>query len=75
VASALGRVGDLAATVLRRDMALSSLSIRLMHIMPSMDHSKAERELGWQPQPIHASIQRAVDWYRDHRDRLRTANA
>ncbi|MCW2519166.1 MAG: 3 beta-hydroxysteroid dehydrogenase/Delta 5--_4-isomerase [Mycobacterium sp.] len=75
VASALGRVGDLAATVLRRDMALSSLSIRLMHIMPPMDHGKAERELGWQPQPIHDSIQRAVDWYRDHRDRLHAADA
>jgi dihydroflavonol-4-reductase len=46
-----------------------------MHIMPPMDHGKAERELGWQPQPIHDSIQRAVDWYRDHRDRLHAADA
>ncbi len=71
--SAMGRVGDLAATVLRRDMELSTLSIRLMHIMSPMDHGKAARELGWQPEPIHDSIQRAADWYRDHRSRLRNS--
>ncbi|WP_284233563.1 NAD-dependent epimerase/dehydratase family protein [Mycobacterium antarcticum] len=69
VMSALGTVGDVAARVLRRDMELSSLSIRLMHVMPPMDHGKAERELGWQPQPIHESIERAVHWYREHRKR------
>jgi dihydroflavonol-4-reductase len=69
--SALGRVGDLAATVLRRDVALSSLSIRLMHIMSPMDHGKAERELGWQPEPVHDSIRRAAHWYREHRNRSR----
>ena len=63
----MGYVGDVAARVLRRDMRLSSLSVRLMHVMPPMDHGKAERELGWQPQPIQHSIRRAVDWYRDRR--------
>ena len=72
VMSAMGRVGDVVAAVLRRDMALSSLSIRLMHIMSPMDHGKAQRELGWEPAPIHQSIQRAADWYRDHRKRLRS---
>jgi dihydroflavonol-4-reductase len=57
-------VGDLAAAVSRRDMELSSLSIRLMHVMPPMDHGKAERELGWHPAPIHDSIERAAHWYR-----------
>ncbi|MDT5176541.1 MAG: hypothetical protein QOJ95_739 [Mycobacterium sp.] len=65
VMSALGRVGDLVAAVSRRDMELSSLSIRLMHVMPPMDHGKAERELGWHPAPIHDSIERAAHWYRD----------
>jgi dihydroflavonol-4-reductase len=46
---ALGFGGDVAATVLRRDMLLSTLSVRLMHIMSPMDHGKAERELGWHP--------------------------
>lgn len=67
--SALGRVGDVAASILKRDMELSSLSIRLMHVMPRMDHSKAQRELGWEPAPIQESIERAVHWYRDHYER------
>jgi dihydroflavonol-4-reductase len=70
---AMGYAGDLAARVLRRDMKLSSLSVRLMHVMPPMDHGKAERELGWRPEPIHASIRRAADWYREHRRRRKSA--
>ncbi|CDO31153.1 NAD-dependent epimerase/dehydratase family protein [Mycolicibacterium porcinum] len=61
---ALGFGGDVAATVLRRDMLLSRLSVRLMHIMSPMDHGKAERELGWHPEPIHHSIRKAVEFYR-----------
>ncbi|RAV04002.1 NAD-dependent epimerase/dehydratase family protein [Mycolicibacter senuensis] len=60
----LGFGGDVAATVLRRDMVLSRLSVRLMHIMSPMDHSKAERDLGWHPEPIHDSIRKAVQFYR-----------
>lgn len=65
----LGYVGDLAARVLRRDMELSTLSVRLMHIMSPMDHGKAERELGWTPAPVQESIGRAAQWYRDYRRR------
>jgi dihydroflavonol-4-reductase len=61
---ALGYCGDLAAKVLRRDMLLSTLSVRLLHIMSPMDHGKAERELGWTPSPIEDSIRRAVEFYR-----------
>jgi dihydroflavonol-4-reductase len=61
---ALGFGGDIAAKVLRRDMLLSTLSVRLMHIMSPMDHGKAERELGWHPSPIHDSIRGAVAFYR-----------
>jgi dihydroflavonol-4-reductase len=32
-----------------------------------MDHGKAERELGWHPEPVHDSIRRAVRWYRKNR--------
>jgi dihydroflavonol-4-reductase len=60
---ALGFGGDIAAKVLRRDMLLSTLSVRLMHIMSPMDHGKAERELGWQPEPIHDAIRRAAAFY------------
>ncbi len=38
-----------------------------MHIWPTLDHGKAERELGWQPEPIHDSIRRAAQFYRENR--------
>jgi len=60
---AAGFVGDAAARVLRRDVPLSTLMVRLMHIMSPMDHGKASRELGWQPQPIHDSVRKAVAFY------------
>lgn len=58
-----GRIGDVASKVLRRDMVLSTLAVRLMHIMTPLDHSKAERELGWRPNPIEDSIRGAVQFY------------
>jgi dihydroflavonol-4-reductase len=68
-----GSVGDAAALLLRRDSVLSRMSVRLMHIMPRLDHGKAERELGWQPEPIHDSLRRAAEFYRAHRRRRREA--
>lgn len=40
---------DLAQRALKRDMALTSVSVRLMHYMPPLDHTKASTELGWTP--------------------------
>ena len=65
----MGYAGDLARTALRRDSALSSSSVRLMHIWPTLDHGKATRELGWQPNPIHDAVRRAAQFYRDNRKR------
>jgi dihydroflavonol-4-reductase len=62
---AAGLLGDITSKVLRRDVPLSTLMIRLMHIMSPMDHSKASRELGWEPQPIHDSVRKAVAFYRE----------
>ena len=62
---AAGFVGDVASRLLRRDVPLSRLMVRLMHIMSPMDHGKASRELGWQPQPIHDSVRRAVMFYHE----------
>jgi dihydroflavonol-4-reductase len=45
----------------------------VMHVMSPMDHGKAERELGWRPEPVHDSIEKATHWYRDHRNRSPTA--
>lgn len=64
---AIGYAGDAVARLLRRDSRVSSLSVRLVHIMPPMDHGKAERELGWQPKPAHDSIRRAARFFRDTR--------
>ncbi len=64
---ALGRAGDLAARLTRRDLPLTTQSVRLMHIMSPMDHGKAERELGWRPAPVHESIRRAARFYREVR--------
>jgi dihydroflavonol-4-reductase len=60
---AMGYVGDAVRTTFRRDFQLTSRSVRLMHIWPRLDHGKAERELGWQPKPIHDSIRRAAQFY------------
>jgi dihydroflavonol-4-reductase len=65
VAYALAFWGDVAASVLRRNIRLSTLMVRLMHIMPPMDHGKASRELDWHPEPIHDAIGKAVRFYRD----------
>ncbi|MDT5017405.1 MAG: hypothetical protein QOD39_3565 [Mycobacterium sp.] len=64
---AMGYAGDVVRNVFRRDFQLTSRSVRLMHIWPTLDHSKAERELGWQPEPIHNSIRRAAQFYRKNR--------
>jgi dihydroflavonol-4-reductase len=64
---ALDYCGDLARTVLRRDLKLNSRSVRLLHIMSPMDHRKAERELGWYPAPVHDAIRRAAVFYTEQR--------
>ena len=64
---ALGYVGDALRALLRRDLKLCSLSVRLLHIMPPMDHGKAERELGWRPSPVHDAIRRAAVFYMEPR--------
>jgi dihydroflavonol-4-reductase len=47
-----------------RDILLTRLSVRLMHIMSPLRHGTAVRELGWQPKPVHDSIRRP-NFYRD----------
>ena len=59
----LGAVGDFFAALTGRDLVLTTQSVRLMHIMTAMDHSKAERQLGWQPEPVLDSIRKAALFY------------
>lgn len=67
---AIGAVGGVAAALTRRDLPLNPTTVRLMGIMAPMDHSKAVRELGWQPRDVHESIREAVEFFdRRRRDR------
>jgi probable F420-dependent oxidoreductase len=58
-----GFAADVASRILRRDLPMNSVSLRLSHIMPPMDHGKAMRELGWQPSPTPESIRKAARFY------------
>lgn len=60
---AVGRIVDLAARLLRRDLLMTTLAVRMMHVMTPLDHSKAERELGWHPEPIEDVVRRAMQFY------------
>jgi len=64
---AMGYAGDIVRVLFRRDFQLTSRSVRLMHIWPTLDHTKAERELGWQPTPVHESVRRAAKFFRENR--------
>ncbi|KUI04711.1 NAD-dependent epimerase/dehydratase family protein [Mycobacterium sp. IS-3022] len=52
-----------AGWLLRREMPINITGVRLLHIMPPADHSKATRELGWRPRPTAESIRRAARFY------------
>ncbi|MEX5636342.1 NAD-dependent epimerase/dehydratase family protein [Parafrankia sp. FMc2] len=63
VMKAVGRLGDVAGRVLRRDVVMTSVSVRLMHLMPPLDHGKATRELGWEPSPTPEAVRAAARFY------------
>jgi len=57
------RVNDLMARLLRRDLPFAYAGMRMAELMSPLDHSKAERELGWTPQPVEDSIRKAAIWF------------
>jgi dihydroflavonol-4-reductase len=65
VMSAAGYVGGAVGKLRGKDTKLTALNVRLMHIMTPLDHSKAVRELGWQPRPTPESIVAAAHFFRD----------
>ncbi|UXA16672.1 NAD-dependent epimerase/dehydratase family protein [Mycobacterium sp. SMC-4] len=67
--SALSHVNDAVSRVRGTDTKFTPLNIRLMNIMSPMDHSKAVRELGWQPQPTPDAIAAAARFFRDRHRR------
>ncbi|OBA74212.1 NAD-dependent epimerase/dehydratase family protein [Mycobacterium sp. 1245805.9] len=57
------RVNDLAARLLRRDLPFAYAGIRMAELMSPLDHGKAERELGWKPEPVEDSIRKAAVFF------------
>lgn len=60
---AASRVNDLAARVLHRDLPMAYVGARMADLMSPLDHGKAERELGWKPEPVEESIAKAARWF------------
>ena len=54
---------DLAARLLRRDLPFAVAGVRMAQLMSPLDHSKAERELGWHPRPVEESIRKAARFF------------
>lgn len=68
-----GAVGGAVGAVLRKDSVITSTSVRLMHIQSALDHTKATRELGWEPTPTEDSIRSGVRWFREEYLRTKAA--
>ncbi|MGO9099208.1 MAG: NAD-dependent epimerase/dehydratase family protein [Mycobacterium sp.] len=58
-------LGDVGTRVLRRDFFLSTMSLRLLDLLPQMDHAKATRELGWCPGSTLTAIEQAARFFQD----------
>jgi nucleoside-diphosphate-sugar epimerase len=57
------RANDVMARLLRRDLPFAYAGMRMVELMSPLDHSKAERELGWTPEPTEDSIRKAAVWF------------
>jgi dihydroflavonol-4-reductase len=63
---AMAAVADLTTFFTRKDNRFSVASIRCSTLLPNVDSSKAQRELGWRPAPIEQSVAEAVHYYLAH---------
>lgn len=63
----MGLFSEINARVRGRETRLTRLSIRLMHIMPVLDHGKAVEELGWRPTPAPVAIREAAQFFTTRR--------
>jgi nucleoside-diphosphate-sugar epimerase len=61
----MARGNDLAARLLDRDLQFAAAGMRIVQRMPPLDHTKAERELGWTPEPVERSISDAARFFRE----------
>ena len=60
---ALARVAGVVSAVTNRDLPVSPISAKLVELTGPADHTKATRELGWNPAPTEESIRRAAQFY------------
>jgi nucleoside-diphosphate-sugar epimerase len=70
-----GGILGVASRLLRRDLPMNVIGVRLSHIMTRADHGKATRELGWNPAPTADSIRRAAKFYVDQEKAGRTVHS
>lgn len=61
------RLNDVAARLLRRDLPFAAAGQRMAELMSPLDHGKAERELGWRPEPVEESLARAAQFFNSTR--------
>jgi len=66
VALAAGYVDNLAARILRREPRIPLEGVRMARHKMFVDCSKAQRDLGFQPGPAEAALERASQWYMDN---------
>jgi dihydroflavonol-4-reductase len=59
----LGALGSFRARLTGKDAELSMASVRMMRAEAHVDHSKATRELGWEPRPVEESIREAARFW------------
>ena len=72
---AMGALGSLRARLTGKDAELSTQSVRMMRAEAPVDHSKAVRELGWQPRPVEESIREAARFWADLKNAKRNSKA
>ena len=64
---AAARLNDLVARLLKRDLPFAVVGLRMATTMSPLDDSKAERELGWKPEPVEESIRKAAIFFNQQR--------
>lgn len=62
------RLNDVAARVLGKDLPFAAAGQQMTERMSPLDHSKAQRELGWTPRPTEESLAAAVEFFNSRRD-------
>jgi dihydroflavonol-4-reductase len=75
VAYALAAFGTAKGQLRGTDEQMSLGSLRLMRAEAEVDHSKAVRELHWQPKPVEESIREAARFWAGLRDARRKSKS